>query len=166
MNTLNILLPYEYASEIVKLNWRDILFAIEQRFMTPDAAIDHAVAVVSQVANPPKVAVELACLLKGESIHPYIDELVNKEVDDNNDSASEKIMFLTLDWVYNHKASYTEPLETVEIIYADFNYPEEIASFVRYMPSEQPPLASLELNRELLYRNWKEYLDRKAQSWK
>jgi hypothetical protein len=166
MNTLNILLPYEYASEIIRLNWSDIFFAIKQRFMTPDAAIDHAIMEVSQVDNPPKAAVELACLLKGESVHPYIDELANEEGNSNNDSVREKILFLALNWVYNHKELYEEPLEAVEIIYADFNYPEEIANFVRYMPSEQPPLASAELNRERLYRNWKDYLNKKAQSWK
>lgn len=165
MNTLNILIPYEYASEIVRLNWSDILFAIEQKFMTPDTAIDHAIAEVERVDNPSNAVVELACLLKGEPVHPYIGELANEEGIPNNNSAREKFLYLALKWVYDHKELYAEPLEAVEYIYADFNYPDEIANFIRYMPSEQPPLGSAELNLERLYRNWSDYLGKKAQRW-
>jgi hypothetical protein len=48
--------------------------------------------------------------------------------------------------VVENKDSYSDPLVLVEQLYADFNYPETIASFVRYMPSEEPDLGYLELN--------------------
>lgn len=165
MNTLNLLLPYSYVSELVHLTWRDILFAVEQRFMVPDAAITHAVVELDKNDNPPQNVIELACLRKGESIHPYIDELVIAESNQSNNSVQDKFLYLILKWVYEHKEMYSDPLEAVEYIYADFNYPEIVSDFVRYMPTKQPPLSSVELNRERLCRNWKDYLEKQAQFW-
>ena len=68
---------------------------------------------------------------------------------------------MVLNWVLEHKELYPDPLETVEIIYADFDYPEVISKFVRYMPMNEESLGSPELNMERLYRKCKNYLESK-----
>ncbi|EKM0378388.1 DUF2247 family protein, partial [Cronobacter turicensis] len=45
-----------------------------------------------------------------------------------------------------------------------FDYPEEIKSFVRYMPVSEdydPSKHTVEENIQRLYSNWKDYLDNK-----
>lgn len=82
------------------------------------------------------------------------------QTSEQEDSISQrKFLYAILNWVYEHREHYADPLEVVEIIYADFDYPEEIAGFVRYMPTTDPVLSTLELNRERLFNKWKDYLE-------
>ena len=77
----------------------------------------------------------------------------------NTDADSSCVwLFLALAWVYEHRADYVEPLEVVEMIYADFEYPDEIQGIVRFMP---PPPGAATGNPAIEGR-WKDYLTRKA----
>lgn len=51
-----------------------------------------------------------------------------------------------------------DPLETAEAVYAELDYPEEMTSFARYMPSDDADLGDRELNEARLMRNWEAYL--------
>ncbi len=158
MNTLNILMPYEYVSSLISLNWYDILFAVEQKFLSPTAATEHAILELEKKDNPKQTVIDLACLEKGDPIHPFIDEL-GASSEQNKKEAQEKFLFVLLNWVYEHKEIYSDQLGAVEIIYADFDYPQIISNFVRYMPSEQPLLGTQEENIKRLYNNWSSFLD-------
>ena len=52
-----------------------------------------------------------------------------------------------------------DPLQTVEEVYADFDYPEQIASFVRYMPMQGPDLGSRLANERRLFERWKAFVE-------
>lgn len=160
MNTLKILLPYNYVKNLVSLTWYDIFFAIEQGFFNQEAAIEYAVDLIAKEQEPSRMVLELACLTKGESIYPYIDELA-KQVPKQDDCVSHgKFLYVLLNWVYEHRYLYADPLEVVEFIYADFDYPEEVSGFVRFMPTADPILDSLELNRERLFNKWGQFLEK------
>ncbi|GFN32158.1 hypothetical protein PCURB6_24180 [Paenibacillus curdlanolyticus] len=60
--------------------------------------------------------------------------------------------------MYSIFDKFPDPLEMVEAIYADFDYPEEISNFVRYMPVQQPISNSIETNVQSLYKNWEMFL--------
>ncbi|ASA23038.1 DUF2247 family protein [Paenibacillus donghaensis] len=159
MNSLKIIIPYEYITNFVNLTWSDLFFAIKQGYLTSEAATEHAMYVISEEQNLSQDVIDLAWVKKGEDIHPYINKLSGFITVEDNNIAQEKILYVVLQWVYENKEHYTDPLEVVETIYADFDYPEEISQFVRYMPPNQPLLDSLELSNERLYRNWSEYLE-------
>jgi hypothetical protein len=159
MDLLSVVLPYDFVAKKITLTWRDILYAHEQKFLSPNAAIEHAIVELSQIEDFPQSLVELASLEKGESIHPYIDELSDLEMPQASKDLKEKWIYLILDWVYENKSNYSDPLGIVEQIYADFEYPAQIAAFVRYMPSDEPDFGSIELNEARLYEKWKDYLD-------
>lgn len=166
MNTLNILMTYAYVSKLCNLNWNDILFAIKNGFLSHQSAIDHAVEELSKENDTPKEVIDIACLSPEEaiyqhSIYPFIDELAEKTPNQEKDKTKDKIMYVLLNWIFEHKDRYTNPLEVVEFVYDDFGFPEEISSFVRYMPSKEPALPTVEMNIERLYTNWKSYLDSK-----
>lgn len=159
MNSLNILLPYNYVKNLVNLTWSDILYGIEHGFLAQEAAIEHAIDIIGKEQESPSKVLDLACLDKSESICPHIVEL-SSQMSEQENNAQEKFLYVLLKWVYEHKELYTDPLEVIVYIYSDFDYPEEISSFVRYMPMGQPDLGSLELNIERLYNNWKDYLEK------
>jgi len=161
MDGLEISVAYDIVSKQVKLTWKDILYGIEKKYLPPDAAIEHAITEVSYNDDFPQQVMDLASLHKSESesVYPFLTELANQVTDENYEIMIEKWLYLLLEWVYEHRNSYSEPLSIVEQLYADFDYPQLITTFVRYMPSDEPDLGSLELNESRLYKKWKSYLD-------
>lgn len=159
MDSLFLKLKYDFVSKRVNLTWRDILYAINRNLLDSDSAIEHAMVKISQSEEYNQALLDLASLHKGESVRPYLDELTKLESSQDDTMLAEKWLYLVLDWVFKNKDNYADPLGIVEQIYADFDYPELIATIVRYMPSDEPSLGSLELNEERLYKKWKEYLD-------
>lgn len=91
-------------------------------------------------------------------IQPIIKELCVMEDKQDGEEIKEKWLYLILKWLYKNRSKYEDPLEIVEELYEEFEYPENMKAFVRYMPSDSGDLGSLELNRERLYKNWKKYL--------
>ena len=106
-------------------------------------------------------------ILKYASAHNTINdsdyELVKELTQINKESAF--LISKILDKLVKDKV--IDPLAEVEKIYEDFNYPEEIESFVRYMPPKDgydPSLYSYEENLIRLFENWKSYLISKGAS--
>jgi hypothetical protein len=66
-------------------------------------------------------------------------------------------LFLVLSALLENQSSFEDPLGIIELLYADFDYPEEIQGFVRFMPepSGQPPIGV-----EGIKARWREYVGR------
>ena len=171
MNSLSISIPYSYVIELVDLNWNDILFAIENGFLLQDSAIEHAIIEIEKNEKYSQAVFDLACLsptqtIDKESIFLNIKKLANLISEDLKRQSKDKIMYVLLNWVFEHRDHYSDPFRVVEIIYDDFSFPAAISSFVRYLPSDQTDLDSVDSNKEKLYKNWKKYLDKQAVFWK
>lgn len=67
-------------------------------------------------------------------------------------------LFLALTWVYEHRADYLDPLEVVEMLFTDFDYPDEMQGIVRFIP----PLPGAATGNRAIEGRWKDYLTRKA----
>lgn len=159
MESLSIVLKYDFVSKRVKLTWKDVLYAIERKLLSPESAIEHATIEISRNEEYHQALLDLASLYKGESVHPLLDDLASLEAGQDETMINEKWLYLILDWLFDNKDKYSDPLSMIEQIYADFDYPELMASFVRYMPCDEPDLGTLELNEARLYKKWKDYLD-------
>lgn len=164
VNSLGISVPYQYFVELTSLNWHDILFAVKNGLLPYESAVEHAIVELESNENCSQTILDLACLSSEEakcyhSIQPCLDELANLEPETEKSKTKDKIMFCLLDWVFNHRSYYDDPLRVVEYIYDDFSFPESIASFVRYKPTEQPMLDTIEANVKRLYENWEKFLD-------
>lgn len=171
MNTLNISFPYAYINKAIDMNWYDIFFAIENGFLSYQAAIEHASLELGRDESAPQAVLDLAILSYNEalfpnSIHPYIDELANQITEKEKIKTKDKIMYVLLKWVYEHRSDYDDPLRVIEFIYDDFNFPKTIASFVRYLPMQGSNLGSIEKNTSRLFEYWKQFLNEQHKKWK
>lgn len=158
MNTLNIVIPYEYVKKLIDVTWNDILFAIEYGFMIRKSAIEHAFHVIGCDPNPPQNVIDLAWAKDNNAIFLHLDKITNSKVRDDG-VCKKKFLYLILNWVYENKSQYPDPLGMVEVIYADFGYPTEISEFVRYMPAKEPIFDSVDENIDRLFLMWKSYLE-------
>ena len=66
MNSLGIMISYEYFLKLVDLNWYDILFAIENGYLNVESAVEHALKVIEQVEVYEEEVFELASIMKKE----------------------------------------------------------------------------------------------------
>lgn len=166
LNTLNTHLPYEYLKKKIDISWCDILFGINNHYLSEDSAIDHANDLLfdENYLEDDRV-MEIAVLQRHDSTTPYIEKIVGKACIEKEEETKEKFLYALLFFVYENKEKYEDSFEVVEIIYADFGYPKEISSFVRYMPIQEPPLSTKELNEKRMYRYWADYLALQSKKW-
>ncbi len=77
--------------------------------------------------------------------------------------------YILLSWLWINRESFEDPLDEVESIYTDFDYPAEIESFIKYIPPTDgydPSLYSYAENINRLMKNWEIYLQKGADIFK
>lgn len=154
-NTLNLKLSYAYIYNLIQLSWNDIKFFIEQKYLSDEGAILHSYKVIENSEDlPDDDVISLSLLIKRQTIYPLIDRLSKKDTLKDKSLVKEKALFIILSWLYENKNKYDDPLQMVEVIYADFDYSTKIEKFIKYMPSKDRNKSGI----EQLYFNWKEYL--------
>jgi hypothetical protein len=141
------------------MTWRDVLFGLEQELLDPSAPVDFAVEQLAKAKEPVPELVELAGLDKQEQSRGLVESLASREQGGSTEETQRKWLYLVLAWLLEHREELPDPLRAVEEVYADFGYPAEIASFVRYMPSNAPDLGSREQNEARLFARWLVYLE-------
>jgi len=171
INTLCISYPYKYAAKAACLNWYDIYFAIENKYLVHQSAIEHAMFELEKSADYTQAVLDLAVLCPNEaifphSIYPFIVELSNTVEDTEKIKAKDKMMYVLLKWVYEHKDDYEDIFDVSSIICDDFDFPESITHFAwRYSPMKGPDLGSVEKNIERIFDEWKQFLDEQHEKW-
>jgi hypothetical protein len=141
----------------VPWTWRSLAWGLQKGLIGRDVAVEAAVQCLSRGGDPPNDVVELAgCSKDDPEVESYVSRLSKEEP---SDSASDgPWLYLVLRWVLENKDAFGDPLQVVEEVYADFGYPEAIAKFVRYMPSDEPDLGR-EANEARLFEHWRAFLE-------
>lgn len=155
-------IPYSFVRERLKLSWRDALWGYEHQMIGWSAVVDLATDGLCADSNDP-LEIELAGLTKVETfqVDDLLRELANASPGENSAIAQRKWLYLSLAWLFENKSNIPDPLGDVESIYADFDYPPEVESFVRYMPvtdGYDPNAHTKDENENRLFRKWQDYL--------
>lgn len=158
MMTMRFKLPYAFLMENTDLSWSDIEFGLEHMLISPSIAIEHAASDLLHSTNPLPEETDLAGRSDADPVLEIVSTLAAREVDRDDNLTREKWLFLVLAWLYECRQHLAEPLAAVEQVYSDFDYPNAIASFVRYMPMHGPDLGTPEANAARLFKHWEDYL--------
>ncbi|MCZ4281967.1 DUF2247 family protein [Kiloniella laminariae] len=169
MDEFLIKLSYRYVSKKCKLTWQEIIFAIQCNIFTPYSAVEHGVSLLLADEEYSGSLCELASLSEEESllnngsmVYPLVDDLIASEEKQRLDFIRSKWLYLTLLWVYENKDRYNDPLEIVDEVYADFDYPRSIEAFVTYMYSDESDIENKERTTNHLYEKWSMYLQNQS----
>lgn len=97
----------------------------------------------------------LALLLSDE--FDQVDDLVGELQfgDQPQERRARYWLFLALAWLLEHPEIADDPLEVIELLYADFDHPSEIQGLVRYMPPPNGARTGLDAIRD----RWVEYVE-------
>jgi len=165
MDNSSFSVPYSYAISKVDFSWKEILFALNHELLSSYSAVEHAMEELKCADNYPDLLVELASLGENEPVRELVEGLAYLEKDTVLNIEA-KWLYVLLSWVYENRSNYDDALQIIEQVYADFGYPKSIESFVRYMPSDEPSLGSVEKDTERLYEKWNSYLVRQSEAYK
>jgi hypothetical protein len=142
--------------EEIPLSVDDLKFGFERGWLQPETVIDWAVREV-QRGDDNEVLLDVASLLRDD-----VDDLPGvlarldwpDHVRDPRESAR-KWLYLQLKAAYERRRDLDDPLGAVEQIYADFEYPPSVESFVRYMPLRPGD----DSGENALLRRWAAFLE-------
>jgi hypothetical protein len=157
VDLLSLKIPLDFIeSRLGELTWRDVQFGLENELLDPAAVPGVAAAALDQ-RDPPAGVLELAIAEPGDPVLDEVSRLGQAEPPARFPS-ERKWLYLVLAWLYERRAELANPLETVEIVYAEFGYPTSITGFVRYMPADEPIPPTLELAEARLMERWAGFL--------
>lgn len=159
-------IPSEFIDKKVNLSWCDIKWGYENNLIGSETVIKKAENIVL-TENYTKAELELSFLIPSESnnVVPFFNELCPETNEDEDSIIREKWLYILLSWLWNNRESFEDPLSEVESIYADFDYPAEMDSFIKYMPPADgynPSIHSHTENINRLMSNWEKYLQNSA----
>ncbi len=165
MDVLRLHIPYGFIRARVRMDWRDVRFGLVNELLDPGAPVELAVDLVLELPAPPAALCDLAGARKDEPALELVEQLADLEPGRPESDIRDLWLYLVLAWIYEHRDEFPDPLGTVEVVHADFDYPEQIATFVRYQPGDDwPDLGSREANQRRLFERWKRYLDEAARA--
>lgn len=141
--------------ENIALDAEDLRYGFEHGFLKSTAVVELAAHEVGRGSSDP-VLQDLASLLRNEThrVPEVLRSLDDPERIHDPRESRRKWLYLQLKAAYGARDRITDPLGLVEELYADFDYPPSIASFVRYMPLRPGD----EAGEDALMRRWAEFL--------
>lgn len=155
-------IPTNFVQQNANLTWLDWSWGFGHGYVDRSDLVGMASSFVFHNSTKDTL-IQLACVSDEES--DYIQNLLDKMAREYQEPQSaipkEKWLYLTLAWLFHNRSNYQDPLGEVESIYADFDYPEQIEHFVRYMPPKDwlnPSAYTLEQNLARIMKRWEDYL--------
>ena len=162
----NTLIPLQFAKSKSSLSWSDCLWAYKRAYLTWKDLVNFAIERVEDGSSN-EFEIELSNI--GNDSVWKVSELTQalaEQVGNAEHISKEKWLFLCLAWAYENRESIPDSLGAVESIYADFDYPSAIESFVRFLPPSDGYLSaqfSVEQNCQRLMKKWSEFLIQNSQ---
>ncbi|MBO5059787.1 MAG: DUF2247 family protein [Clostridia bacterium] len=136
-----ILLMYEINFEEYTnlLSWSSIYWGIKKGIIEPESAILYTDKIVERnpnIANPEIIELLIADTQGQDTILSLIKKIIaNEKMLKNEEKTSlRKLRYVLLLDVKRKAKNKQELLEKAEDIYADFDYPSDMESFISYMP--------------------------------
>ena len=160
MNSLGLKIPFAYAEKAAQMNWHDILLAIDTGYFCSEAAIEYARSMVGNDNAHESELVDLLCLSSSEImnetlLHEQVVRLASEVSANEKKQTEEKLLYLSLKWLYDNRTNCDDPLIDAAVIFGDFDYPRAIEHLVYFMPAKNPS----RVGRDVIFEDWQAYLE-------
>ncbi|EOI5718098.1 DUF2247 family protein [Cronobacter dublinensis] len=159
------MMTFSLINNKLDFSWEDICWGYKHHLIGWKDVVCYASDKISH-GDDNEVVIDIS-LIDKHNLHE-LDELLGKIAVISDSYSKDKWLYFKLWMLFISKDEINDPLGEVEKVYDFFDYPEEIESFIRYMPatgSYDPSKHTAEENIQRLYSNWKDYLDNKILSF-
>jgi hypothetical protein len=134
------------------IDWKDLRYAYAHQLIDAQTVIDHAWRVFSESRCDNEDIIAITSAKVDDPLGPIIDRVAGP---------GEPTPDLIRKWAliiaaFIMESDISDKLEAIEEVYSSFDYPEELAGMVRYMPMTGPNLGSKAANEERMLNRLKE----------
>ena len=159
-------LPDDFISRQPLATWSEIHFGQEKGWVGWRSCINQAIRKIGEIEDPGETLIELSEASKESAsrVFELVMDLARSEHFQSESEIKTKWLYIVLSWLYENRSAIENPFREIEILYADFDYPDEIEAFVAFMPPKdgwRPGEHSQLENRERMQRLWQEFLEGK-----
>ncbi|MBR3514915.1 MAG: DUF2247 family protein [Lachnospiraceae bacterium] len=137
---------------IEKWSWAEIKYGLEQDFITAEAVIAYARQCIDEDMPDFETVMKLIIAEEYEVEDILLSLIKNDET--NIESIQSKWLFALMYYSYQNA---NDVFQTIDEVYADFGYPEELSKLVWYMPCNETNTIESRL---------KYYIEDGIQKWK
>ena len=149
-------LPPTFVVERALPTAEELAYGYEEGFLSRAGVVALALAKLEAglALTPPE---ERAALLLSDEFDAVDDLMEDLQVgSEPRERRARFWLFMVLAWVLARRDQFDDPLGVVELVYADFEYPDEIQGLVRFMPLQPGHEAGV----AALERHWADFVDR------
>ena len=149
----------------IQPTWNDIYFGVRNKFLDLESVREYAIRCLESNNDYSEEITELAWpnddIL---NVIEIIEKILDKEHDKQSKVTSIKWQYCIIKSLLNERLSFEELSSKLDVIYADFNYPEDMEEFISYMPIKDdynPTEHTKEENEKRILKKVYIFLDRK-----
>jgi hypothetical protein len=155
-------IPAGFVTARVLLTPGELVYGYRHGWLGARDVVEVALAAFEAGGDLPSAEEELALLLSVSlgRVPELLEELAQSSAEEPD--LGGVWLLLALAWLHEHRSEHLEPLEVIEMLYADFDYPEEIEGLVRFMP---PPPGAASGHRAIEQR-WEDFVSRKSAQYR
>jgi hypothetical protein len=159
---VKLAIPAEFVTARVLLTPGELVYSYRRGWLGDRSVVDVALAAFEAGVGLPSAEEELALLLSDQlgRVPELVEDLARSSAEEHDPGGV--WLFLALAWLYEHRSEHLDPLEVIEMLYADFDYPEEIEGLVRFIP---PPPGAASGHRAIEQR-WEDFVSRKSTQYR
>ena len=150
---------FDFTKIVKNINywsWQELTWGQRKHIIRNRDIIEYAKYVLEEDIKGFNEVLELSIADEDEDITSLLVQLANLDKVETDEAIQEKWQYAILLDLYNNQDSYDNVYENIENIYADFDYPEDMASFIGYMPSS---------SGRSIEESWKMYLNDKSEQF-
>ncbi|WP_182102986.1 DUF2247 family protein [Niallia taxi] len=136
----------------IKYDWKTIFVGVQENYFSKDVISDYAVELM-EIGDESEFVIELAWGVSSEDLDKVMLEIKTNffpELDEESAILVEenrKLRFVCLSQIKERCKEDNELLNKIAEFYGNHHYPEDMVSFVYYMPQEVPSTKDNMVNR-------------------
>lgn len=149
-----IRIPTDFLNRLHEpLDWVDLRFAYDRQIVGAKALIDKACRVLSETVSDDEALLAVASANESDRLEPWLNQLAPLNGAESEQDHKRALILAA----FINESDIADKLSAVEEVYSSFDYPDELAEFVRYMPMKGPDLGSKQANEERMLESLREF---------
>ncbi|WP_341684048.1 DUF2247 family protein [Nocardia farcinica] len=136
-HTAKFRIPASFIVDWARVTPRELHYGYTNQWISSADVVELALGSIVPSGSKMGIVEEISLLLSDEldRIPELMDQLIDRD--------DRVWTYLALAWVHENQEEFDDPLKTVDLIFADFGYPQDVGEFVTFMPpylSDVPPV--------------------------
>ena len=158
-DSIGIKIPADFIVSRASLEPAESVYGYRNEWLKDRDAVAICLSALGQGGQLTSPEEQIALLLSDsfDEVSDLVNEL-ERSLSLTRIDPSAVWLFLALAWLWENRMEQVEPLEVIEMLYADFGYPESIQGLVRFMPAP----SGAQVGHRAIEQRWQDFVNRQS----